>query len=123
MISLARCAGPRDGAAPRLWHTRVGDETLTRLEALHVISDHSSELDRFHVRSLSLFGSVARDEALPESDVDVLVEFTEPVGLFEFVRLRRFLESLFGRRVDLATAAALKPRVRERVLAEAVRAP
>lgn len=95
---------------------------MTRFEALQAIRDHSGEMSRFRVRSLSLFGSVARDEARPESDVDILVEFSEPVGLFDFVRLRRFLEGVLDRRVDLATPAALKPRMRERILAEAVRA-
>lgn len=92
------------------------DEVLRRLSAL------KGELGRFHVRSLSVFGSVARDEATPESDIDLLVEFAEPVGLFEFVRLRRFLESTLGVRVDLATSSALREEMRPRILAEAIRA-
>ena len=71
---------------------------------------------------MTSFGSFARDEARDDSDVDVLVEFARPVGLLQFVRVRRFLEGLLGRRVDLATVASLKERIRERVLAEAVRA-
>ena len=57
-----------------------------------------------------------------ESDVDLLVEFSVPVGLFEFVRLRRFLEEILGARVDLVTPGALKPQLRQAVLREAVRA-
>jgi predicted nucleotidyltransferase len=72
--------------------------------------------------TLSVFGSVARGEARPESDVDLLVEFSAPVGLFEFVRLRRFLEEILGARVDLVTPDALKPQLKQAVLREAIRA-
>lgn len=95
---------------------------MSRDEVLGRISEVKAELARFHVRSLSVFGSVARDEATDESDVDLLVEFERPVGLIEFVRLRRYLESVLGRRVDLATSAALRDEMRPRILAEAVRA-
>ena len=81
-----------------------------------------ADLVAFDVGSLSIFGSFARDEAREDSDVDVLVEFAQPVGLLQFIRLRRFLEGVLGRRVDLATAASLKERIRARVAAEAVRA-
>ena len=69
---------------------------------------------------VSLFGSFARDEARDDSDVDVLVEFSRPIGLFEFVRLQRELSRRVGRNVDLVTAAALKPQLRDRILQEAV---
>ncbi len=76
----------------------------------------------FGVRSLAVFGSVARDEAGPGSDVDLMVEFEKPIGLFAFLRLRRLLEDALGFRVDLVTPDALKPALRSRVLAELVRA-
>ncbi|MGH9334698.1 MAG: nucleotidyltransferase family protein, partial [Vicinamibacteria bacterium] len=60
-------------------------------------------LQRYGVSTLSLFGSVARGEAEEDSDVDLLVEFSRPIGFFEFVRLKRALEEILGRRVDLAT--------------------
>ena len=76
----------------------------------------------YGVTALHLFGSAVRDELRDDSDIDLLVEFGRPVGLFEFVRLRRTLEVLLGRRVDLVTAQALKRQLRDRILAEAVRA-
>jgi predicted nucleotidyltransferase len=76
---------------------------------------------RFRVRSLSIFGSVARGEAEEGSDVDVLVEFEEQVGLFQLARLRRHLIELLGRPVDLGTPASLRPRIRSAALDEAVR--
>ena len=77
-------------------------------------------LDAFGVARLSLFGSFARDEGREDSDVDLLVEFSRPIGLFEFVRLQRQLAELIGHPVDLVTPAALKPQLRDRILHEAV---
>jgi predicted nucleotidyltransferase len=59
---------------------------MTKDEALGRVAAHTAELARFKVKSLAIFGSVARGEASADSDVDLLVEFLEPVGLFEFVR-------------------------------------
>jgi len=61
------------------------------------------------VKSLILFGSVARNEARPDSDVDLLVEFDRPVGLFTFVRLKRYLEEILDSTVDLGTPVPLNP--------------
>jgi predicted nucleotidyltransferase len=74
------------------------------------------------VRSLDLFGSVARNEARADSDVDLLVEFERPIGLFHFFRVQRRLEELLGARVDLVMRDAVKPQLRERIFAEAIRA-
>ena len=75
---------------------------------------------RNHIRKLSLFGSVLRDDFGPESDVDVLVEF-EPgktPGLAYF-RMQEELKNLLRREVDLLTPAAISPYFRDRVLSEA----
>lgn len=74
------------------------------------------------IRSLSIFGSVARDEARAGSDVDLLVDFDRPVGLFHLFDVRERLETLLDCKVDLVTPGGLRPELRERVLAEAVRA-
>lgn len=76
---------------------------------------------REHIRRLAVFGSVARGEADPQSDLDLLVEF-EPearVGL-RFITIQDDLSRLFGRDVDLNTIGFLSPRIRQRVLDEAV---
>ena len=87
------------------------------------ISAHADELrEVFGVASLSVFGSMARGEQTPESDVDILVEFERPIGLLRFVELRLRLEALLGRPVDLVEPDALHPQLRDRILAEAVRA-
>lgn len=76
---------------------------------------------RYGVKELSLFGSAVRGEMLPESDIDIMVEF-EPgarIGLIKFESLVGELESLAGRKVDLVTKRGLKPWVRPRVLKDA----
>lgn len=72
------------------------------------------------IRSLALFGSRVRDDATPNSDLDVLVEFNKPVALSSFLGLEERLASLTGLRVDLVSAAALRPYIGERVRSEAV---
>ncbi|GBE15196.1 nucleotidyltransferase domain protein [bacterium BMS3Abin14] len=89
---------------------------------LEKLKDNAGELQRFHVSALSLFGSVVRGEEGPGSDVDLLVEFNEPVGMFTFIRLKNHLEKLLGAKVDLVTPEALKERLRDRILKEAIRA-
>jgi hypothetical protein len=95
---------------------------MQRQEVLEVLKQHQETLESFGVRSLSLFGSVARNEARSDSDVDLLVEFDRPIGLFTFVRLKRYLESILKCSVDLGTPDSLKPYLQEPVLREAIRA-
>lgn len=75
---------------------------------------------RWPIRSLALFGSVVRDEATAESDLDVLVEFDKPIDLFAFLALEEELAGLAGRRVDLVSRGALKRHMGQRILAESV---
>ena len=94
-----------------------------RLEEVRdLLTRHSTELKAQGVRSLSVFGSVARDEGVAESDVDLLAEFDRPFGLFKFVEVKEYLESILGCSVDLVTSDALHPALRDRILREAVRA-
>lgn len=95
---------------------------MRRQEALTILVSHQNTLKDFGVKSLLLFGSVARDEARTDSDVDLLVEFERPIGLFTFVRLKRYLEEILESSVDLGTPDSLKPYLREPVYREAIRA-
>lgn len=80
------------------------------------LADIKPELaDRYHVSALGIFGSYARDEQTDESDLDVLVEFDEPVSLFDLVRLENELAAHLGVDVDLVTKDSLKPRIETRV--------
>jgi len=90
-------------------------------EVMQILKRNQSALRDFGVKSLSLFGSVARGESSEGSDVDFLVEFDRPTGFFGLIRLQYFLEDLLKRPVDLSTPAGLRPRMRERVMTEAIR--
>jgi hypothetical protein len=70
------------------------------------------------VEMLGVFGSVARLEATPDSDVDLLVRFRRARSLLQIVRIERELGAIIGRRVDLLTEAAISPYLRDRVLRE-----
>ena len=95
---------------------------MNRAQIIQRLSEHKEEFDAFGVRSLSLFGSVARGEERPGSDIDILVEFERVGGLFEFVRLKNYLEKTLGQPVDLVTPDALKPQLREKILRESIHA-
>jgi len=95
---------------------------MNRAQIIQRLNEHKRELDGFGVRSLALFGSAARGEQRPDSDIDILVEFDRVGGLFEFVRLKNYLETTLGQPVDLVTPDALKPQLRERILRESVHA-
>jgi hypothetical protein len=95
---------------------------MTRDKTLQVLHTNWRRLhDQFGVRSLSLYGSVARAEEQPNSDVDLLVEFGRPTGYFGLVRLQLYLQDLLGRHVDLGTSAGLRTPIRQRVAKEAIR--
>ena len=73
--------------------------------------------DRFGVKSLGLFGSIARGDASPGSDVDILVEFDAP-SFDHYMDLKFYLEERLGRPVDLVLKGSLKPALRDRILRE-----
>jgi predicted nucleotidyltransferase len=75
---------------------------------------------RFKVAKLGLFGSYARNEQTPNSDVDILVEFEETIDLLEFVALRDYLSQKLGLKVDLATPKCLKPLIKPIIMREVV---
>jgi predicted nucleotidyltransferase len=94
---------------------------MRRAEVVRVLRERREELrERFSVKTLRLFGSVARDEAAAGSDVDILVDFDTTPSLFGFLELRGFLEGLLGCQVDLITETGLKERVRSYVEQDAI---
>jgi len=80
-----------------------------REAVLAKLEGHREDLSRLGVKSLALFGSTARGEGRPDSDVDLFVEFDHPVGLFAFLELKGYLEHILARPVDLVTPNALRP--------------
>lgn len=94
---------------------------MGRDDVLSLLASHRSEIERFGVASLRLFGSVARGEASPESDVDLLVSFRETPTFSGYMKLRIFLEDLLGTEVDLITESGLREGVRPFVEKDAIR--
>jgi predicted nucleotidyltransferase len=79
----------------------------------NIISKNKEDLkQKYKVSRIGIFGSFSRNEATKESDVDILVEFSEPIGL-DFVLLAEELELLLGNKVDLVSSKAVKPRLKK----------
>ena len=92
----------------------------SREKILNVLGRHSQELSsRFSVEKIGLFGSYARNTALPESDVDLLVEFAQPT-FDNYMDLKFYLEELFESSVDLVLSDTLKPRLIPYVTSEVI---
>jgi len=94
----------------------------SREEIMRILAANSEAVRRFGVRRLGLFGSAARGEDSSSSDLDFVVEF-ERKSFDGYMDLKALLEELFGRRVDLVLADAVKPRLRGPILEEAVYVP
>lgn len=76
--------------------------------------------ERYKIKSLALFGSYVRQEQDDASDLDVLVEYQEVPDLISYIELESSLSDLLGIKVDLVMKDGLKPRIAQRILAEAV---
>ena len=76
--------------------------------------------EKFKVKSIGLFGSYVRGEQKDTSDLDILVDFYEPISHFRFVELEDFLSQQLGVKVDLVMRDALKPRIKDSILNEAI---
>lgn len=84
------------------------------------LAAHRVELRRMHVRTLRVFGSRARGEAGPDSDLDMIAEFSQPVGFFELFDVEKYLSELLGLRVELTTPGGLHPALKPRILKDAI---
>ncbi len=93
---------------------------MERDQLIKNLSLHRKEIENFGVKSLAIFGSIARDEAGPGSDIDILVEFQKKATLSQYMKLKFFLQDMLGSSVDLVTPKALKPRLRPYIEKEAI---
>jgi uncharacterized protein len=94
---------------------------MDRDRVLKLLGDRIEPIRAHGVVSISLFGSFARNQATTDSDVDLLVDFGSPATFDQTMDLKLYLEDLLGTRVDLVTRGGLRPRIRPRVEAEAIR--
>lgn len=96
--------------------------TMRRQDVIDLLNRHRDELSReFGITSLALFGSTARDEAAPGSDVDLLATFDDrPVGILHLLKAERHLSKLLGAKVDLVLRRTLRSELKAPVLGEAL---
>jgi hypothetical protein len=94
---------------------------LSRDRVVQLLRDHRAGIEGFGVRDISLFGSVARDEASAGSDLDVMVDFGDDLTFDNYMGLKFFLEDLLETKVDVVTPGTLHPRIEQKVLKEIVR--
>lgn len=93
---------------------------MQRDEVLKILAQHQPALTKLGVKTLAIFGSVARDEARFDSDIDILIEFEGLVTFDRYMDVKFYLEDNLGRRVDLVTRRSLKPLIRSQVEEEAI---
>lgn len=75
---------------------------------------------KYYVKKIGIFGSFARDEQRETSDVDIIVDFSRPIGFFIFLQLEDYISEKLGIKVDLVTPEALKPLLKEEILEETI---
>jgi len=89
-------------------------------DMLQALKTLKPDFEKYGLKSLRLFGSMARDDYTPQSDVNLLVEFETPPSLLELASLTRCMQQHLGRRVDLVFAHKIFPELREEILQEAI---
>ena len=90
-------------------------------EIKKILEEHKSIIEKqFKVKEIGIFGSYVRGEQEDKSDMDILVEFREPVGFFTFFDLEEYLSDLLGIKVNLVSKKALKPRIAKYILQEMI---
>lgn len=84
-----------------------------------ILENHKTEIiERFKVKEIGVFGSFVKNLQNKESDLDILVDYLQPVSFFQFLELEEYLENLFHMKVDLVSKTALKPKIGEKILRE-----
>jgi len=90
-------------------------------EIKKIIKEHRKVLEKkYKLKKIGIFGSYVRGEALQESDLDILVELGDGIGLLKFIELEEYLSSILGLKVDLVEKDGLKTRIGSYILKEVV---
>ena len=84
-----------------------------------ILENYKGELvNKYHISEIGVFGSCIRNEQTPQSDIDILVDFSSPISLFEFIDMEEELSKLLNMKVDLVARKALKPYIGKYILKE-----
>ena len=93
----------------------------TKEEIVEILKQELPYLKKkFGVKTIGIFGSCAREEAKPESDIDILIEIERPMGFFTFLDIEEYLTKKLGMKVDLVTPDALKPLIKPHIMEDVV---
>jgi len=94
---------------------------INKTQVIGKISSQKALLeDKFFVKEIGVFGSVARGEQTHQSDIDILVDFKSPIGIFDFIRLEDYLSQLLNSKVDLVTKTGLKSLIKDEILSQTI---
>lgn len=83
-------------------------------------SEKNNLLKKYNVIKLGIFGSVARGDDRPDSDVDILIEFNEAPGMIEFFSTEEYLENLLNRKIDLVRENAIRPELKDSIMSDVI---
>lgn len=98
---------------------QIMDTNIDRIK--RILSENKEQLQHnYKVKQIGIFGSFVRNEQKKGSDLDILVEFEEPIGLFRFMDLEDHLKDLLGVKIDLVSKKALKPNIGKYILNEVI---
>lgn len=99
-------------------HTR-GIKMIQLEKVRLILENHKAEMmKKYKVKEIGIFGSYVKNLQNKNSDLDILVDFSEPISFFQFLDLEEYLENLFHLKVDLVSKKALKPKIGENILRE-----
>ena len=90
-------------------------------EIKSILKEHNEFFENnYSVKNFLLFGSYAKNQQTSDSDIDLLVNFKQPIDFFEFIDLQDYIASLFNKKIDLGTIGSLKEFVKDKILKEAI---
>ena len=92
---------------------KTPDKVINQVKAIKPLLS-----EQYHITRIGIFGSVIRGDYTDESDIDILVEFSEPPGLFKFLEIENYLSDTLNAPVDLVEITGIKPRLKDRILCE-----
>lgn len=93
----------------------------TKDEVLRILKEELPRLnERYGINKIGIFGSYSREEQNTESDIDLLVQFEKPIGIFKFISIEDYLTEELGAKVELVTEDAIKPIIKSKVLKDVI---
>jgi len=99
----------------------VQDKIYSLAEIREIINSHKDFLsEKYFVDSMFIFGSYAKNTQTPESDIDLLVNFSKTIDMFDFIDLEEYLSKILNKKIDLGTPKSLKEIIKDKILKEAV---